>query len=266
MKFNQQAFAMALLDPASQIAASPIWKHHDASARFAIYRNNVAASLINALADTFPVCRELVGEEFFQMMALEFVRAHPPKTRILAYYGDVFPDFVRGFAPAATAPYLADIARLEYHRVFAYHAADDVSSAGEAITNALSNADRTAVLRFKLHASVKVVPSQFAVFSLWAAHQDAFGIESVDPDMAETAFIFRRGLDVQTMLISSAAGTLIDELKSGAYLIDALQIAEQSDPAFVVTEVMAILLKEQLITGIGDENLTEPFNPSIHSQ
>jgi len=34
----------------------------DPSRRFAVYRNNVQSSLINALADSYPVVLQLVGE------------------------------------------------------------------------------------------------------------------------------------------------------------------------------------------------------------
>jgi hypothetical protein len=40
-----------------------------ADRRFAVYRNNVAAGLANALAARFPVVKRLVGDEFFRAMA-----------------------------------------------------------------------------------------------------------------------------------------------------------------------------------------------------
>jgi hypothetical protein len=250
MNFCQQDFATALLDSSHPIASQPIGEHGRASSRFTIYRNNVSASLINALADTFPVCQALVGEDFFRAMALEFVRAHPPKTRILAYYGDAFPDFVRCFPPAASVPYLADVAQLEYRRVLSYHAADDVSVRHEALAALLNDAEQINTARFALHAAVHVVKSEFGVFSLWAAHQGACAIESVDPRVAETALIFRRGLDVQTMAIAAATGALIMELKRGATLIEAIETAQNIDPDFALTDTLALLIRENLITAI----------------
>lgn len=41
------------------------WNGSDPELRFAVCRNNVMVSLIDALADTFPVVQALVGEEFF---------------------------------------------------------------------------------------------------------------------------------------------------------------------------------------------------------
>ena len=93
---SQADFSAALFDPAR--ACPPglfAWNGSDPAARLAVYRNNVIASLVDALADGFPVVQELVGAEFFRAMAAVFVRQTPPRTRVLAQYGDSeFPRFV----------------------------------------------------------------------------------------------------------------------------------------------------------------------------
>lgn len=85
----------------------------DPTARLAVYRNNVVGSLIDALADAFPVAQQLVGVAFFRAMAGVFARQAPPRSRILAHYGEGFAEFIEGFEPARSVPYLADVARLE---------------------------------------------------------------------------------------------------------------------------------------------------------
>ena len=76
---QQSAFAEALLDPDRPLPAGIIDPDGaPAPKRFAVYRNNVTVSLIEALAAGFPVVQRIVGEEFFGAMACEFVRAHPP--------------------------------------------------------------------------------------------------------------------------------------------------------------------------------------------
>ncbi|XLM23139.1 DNA-binding domain-containing protein, partial [Chromobacterium piscinae] len=42
-------------------------------AGLAVYRNNYRVGLIDTLAHSHPVCRELVGEEFFTALAREYV-------------------------------------------------------------------------------------------------------------------------------------------------------------------------------------------------
>jgi len=122
---TQRDFVRALFDPS---AAAPIglrtWNGSDPGVRYDVYRNNVVHSLVAALADTFAVVQELVGTEFFATMARQYCAEQPPQSPVLAHYGDGFADWVAGFEPAASVPYLADMARLERARVRAFHAAD----------------------------------------------------------------------------------------------------------------------------------------------
>lgn len=149
------------------------WNGSGPELRFAVCRNNVMVSLIDALADTFPVVQALVGEEFFRAMARVFAQANPPRSRLMAFCGDTFADFVAAFPPAAPVPYLADVARLEMARVRAYHAADAAPVQPEVLQGALGDPEQLLSLRLHLHPSVQVVESCFAVVSLRAAHQGA---------------------------------------------------------------------------------------------
>ena len=84
-----------------------------AERRFAVYRNNVAVGLTEALRAGFPVVEKLVGATFFAAMVGIFLRNNPPQSRIMMLYGDRLPQFVADFPPLAAYPYLADVARIE---------------------------------------------------------------------------------------------------------------------------------------------------------
>lgn len=121
----QAAFAQALLDPHQSVPPGIVTRNQsDPARRLAVYRNNVMVSLVDALAQTFPVTQTLVGEDFFRALCQVFVRQNPPRVRVLSSYGDELPGFIRQFTPAASLPYLADVARLEMLRLQALHAAD----------------------------------------------------------------------------------------------------------------------------------------------
>jgi hypothetical protein len=254
---NQTAFAQAVLDPALDCPGGlTSWNGSDPRARFAVYRNNVAVSLIDALADTFPVVQELVGEEFFRAMARVFVQAHPPRSRLMAYYGETFADFVASFLPAAPVPYLADVARLEMARVRAYHAADVAPLDPEALQAALTDPQQLMQLRLVLHPGVQVIGSSFAVCSLWAAHQGAGCLSNVDPDLAQTALVFRSALEVDTLELSAGAGVFISALQRGEPLAEAAAIASGAQPDFDLANTIALLIRFQLMTHMnpGDQN------------
>ena len=123
---RQQAFASALLDsnlPAPQGLVGPDGVQSER--RFTVYRNNVFVGLTEALRAGFPCTARLVGEEFFMAMARIFAAAHPPGSPVLLHYGAEFPDFIASFPPAASLPYLADVARIERAATEAYHERDE---------------------------------------------------------------------------------------------------------------------------------------------
>lgn len=198
-------FAAALLDPSVALAGLTVWNGSDPACRLAIHRNNVIASLVDALADTFPVVQELVGSEFFRAMAAVFVRQAPPRSRILAKYGDEFPSFIEQFEPARGVPYLADMGRLEFARVRAYHAADAQPGESEALRLAMSGIDSVAQLRHLSPASLSLVQSQFAIVSLWAAHQGQGDLTLIDPFEPQDALVLRDGLEVLVLRVPRAA-------------------------------------------------------------
>ena len=115
---DPSAFSAALLDPERPPPDSLVsWNGSDPAVRFAVYRNNVIASLLEALADTFPVTRALVGGRFFDRMARQFIVVEPPVSPIMSAYGETLPAFIDGFAPAsrATAAFMRSMPR-KYQR------------------------------------------------------------------------------------------------------------------------------------------------------
>jgi hypothetical protein len=251
---NHQVFADSLLSP--KTACPPgltTWNNSDPARRFAVYRNNVMVSLIDALADTCPVTQALVGEEFFRAMAGLFARANPPHSPVMAHYGAGFAGFIEGFSAAAELPYLADVARLEMLRVHAYHAADAATVAPEEIGLLLSTPERVPETRFTLQASLRILTSPHAAVSLWAAHQvDDVGsaLAEVDTTQPESALIVRVGLDVEITRITTGTATFIRHLQEGLGLGAAGEQALAIDARFDVANALGLLLRSGAITGI----------------
>lgn len=258
----QSAFAAALLNPDLPCPGGlTSWNGSDPEVRFAVYRNNVTVSLIDALADTFPVVQALVGDDFFRAMARVFVQTNPPRSRLMVYYGDSFADFVASFSPAASVPYLADVARLEMARVRAYHAADVAPIQTEALQAALADPEDLLLLRLHVHPSVQLIESPFAVASLWAAHQGALCLTSVDPDVAQGALVFRQGLDVDTVELKPGEARFVSALQIGQTLLEAAQAAASSDAEFDLSQALASLLRWRLVTHI---TTGEPHHEHTH--
>ncbi len=247
----EAALAGALLDPARPCPPGlRAWNASDLALRLAVHRNNVVSSLIDALADTFPVTQELVGAEFFRAMAGRFVRQAPPRSCILAHYGDGFARFIEGFEPARPVPYLPDVARLEFARVQAYHAADAEPVAAEAVSLALASGERIGELRLVCHPSLTVIDSAHPVVSLWAAHQGQGELATIDPDRAEAALVLRPALEVLVLPCPAGVAAFVSALKRGQGLGAAAEQAIAAAPAFDLAAALSLLFAQGALTAI----------------
>lgn len=248
---DQHAFAAALLDPRKACPPGLISANGaDPESRFAVYRNNVLGSLINALADNYPVVAQLVGEEFFRAMAGVYVQSTAPQSPVMNDYGDDFAEFIEHFEPAASVPYLADVARLERLHVQAWHAADAEPTAEEQIVAVLSSPARVGHLKIGLHPSLRLLQSPFAVVTIWAAHQHETPVP-FEAFSAQSALVLRNGLDVAVIAISHGAHGFISALQQGLSLTAAIEASIDFD----LEHTLAGLIRHHAITDLLPEQV-----------
>lgn len=247
---TQATFAAALLDPDRPPPPGlRSWNGSDPAQRFAVHRNNVMLSLVDALADEHPVTQALVGADFFRAMAAVYLRCHPPRSPVLLGLGDRLPDFIRCFEPAAGLPWLADVARLEWLRIRAAHAADAVPLRlpDAATLAALQDPAQAPRLRVRLHPSAAVLGSAHAVVSLWAAHQLDEALWAVDLHRPEAALVLRPDAEVLVLPLLPGAAALAQALLDGRPLGDAAATALAADAAFDLVHGLALLLQHGAI-------------------
>lgn len=242
----QSAFAAALLD-AGLPPPEGLTTHNGSSVeqRFAVYRNNVMISLIDALAAGFPVVQSLVGTEFFQAMARVFVAAHPPTSRIMSAYGAAFPAFIADFSPAASMPFLADVARLERARTDSYHSAnaEPVSASDFAALPPESFGETLCIFL----PSVQIVAAETAIFSIWAAHHGALDLAEVDPFQPESVLIARPELDVEVSRLAPGAAPFFTTLQGRATIAAAADAALAATPDFDLTAAVQTLIASRCV-------------------
>ena len=235
MPDSQGVFAKALLDPSARIPEGLLRPDGaPAARRFDIYRNNVVASLVDALADSFGVTHAIVGRAFFRAMAGEFVRAHPPRTPCVVDYGDCFPDFIDGFEPAAGLPYLGDVARLEVARRQSFHAADDdVADPG-----CLAGLDEETLLgtRMSFRASTAIVRSPHPLWSIWR-HNTTDDISPVTAG-SEDVLVSRPADRVLLHRLPPGSAGFLESLARGDSLGDAARTCDGVDLAASLTVIL----------------------------
>ena len=247
---SQQLFADALVDPGAAPPALALWRPHQHNEhRLTLYRGNLAATAAKALAAAYPVIAALVGHAFFGALAHAYVRAQPSQDGDLNRFGAQLGDFLDDFPPAATLPYLADMARLEWAVHRAHYAADAAPVAAQQL-GALAPAQLEAA-RLRLHHACVPVQSAWAVVSLWLAHQPAHGHAfPADMAVAEVGVVARPGWYAMVAPLGRGSHAALAALHAGGTFGAALDAAFAVDEQFDVAGQLQRWLALQLIVEI----------------
>ncbi|MEM1345615.1 MAG: DNA-binding domain-containing protein [Pseudomonadota bacterium] len=234
----QSALATALDDPS---APPPPTIGARKRRRFDVHRNNAAHARIEALRASFPASEKLVGEAFFTALARAFAETEQPTSPLMFEYGGGFPAFIAGFPPAATVPYLADVAQLEWLRLCAYHAADaapaslaDLAALG---AEALPTAELTP------HPALGLLTSRHPVRAIRAAVMGAGDPGGVDMAKPESIAVTRPALRVDDHLLPPGAAAFLVAIERGLGFGTATGIAAKTpgfDLAATLETVFAI--------------------------
>lgn len=208
--------------------------------RFAVYRNNVQHGLSRALAARYPVIERLVGAPFFAAMARVFAAQHPPAHPVLLEWGEDFAGFLGTFPPVANLPYLPDVARLEWLRGVACHAADaPMADAAQLATIAPER------LVLTLAPCVQAFQSQHPAVSIWQINQPGAANRRLPPG-PEFALIARApDFAVITEPLAAPMHRQLLALLAGQSFAVA---ARNDDP----TPLLVLLLRHGLISRIGE--------------
>lgn len=228
---TQDQFAGALLD-SERLVPRSVSSHtaRTPQKRFAVYRNNVIVGLSEALRTQFPATERIVGTEFFMGLARVYVSSEPPRSPVMMNYGERFPAFIERFGPAAEIPYLADVARLEFARTQAYHAADAAPLDAAAWQGV--DTDRLGELRVVLHPSLRIVRSAFPVVTIWSMNSGNMEPASIEDYGPEDAIIARPRGDVEIRQLPRGGAAFLEALASGMPLGEAATAATNADAAF----------------------------------
>src|ERR1700689_4855631 len=175
--------------------------------RVAVYRNTCLSALVNAVRLSFPAVQRLVGADFFEAAAREFIRASVPTSAYLNDYGADFPGFLSHFTPAAGLLYLGDVAQLEWAVNRALHAGD----APRLEPTGLTRLDEAALSRvsFTAHPAVTLLRLESPADAIWRA--------VLDQNDAAMAAIDLTGGPVHLLIERDAAGVQVRRLGAAAW-------------------------------------------------
>lgn len=232
-----------------------------AERRIGVYRNNVRENLTGSLRATYPAVFALVGEDFFRMLAWRYLRRHPSTSGDLHAFGGQFAAFLPTVAEAATLPYLADVARMEWHYHEVFHAADAEPVAVTALGDFEASTHHR--LRLVLHPASALVSSAYPLLPIWqlAIHG---GDHDIDLDTGgQHLLVARRGLEMSFQHLAAAESAFLASMLAGENLAGCHQRATAACADFDLLDCLARQFRLGNIVGVGlDDETGEPRESS----
>lgn len=242
---RQSEFRSAILDPARPMPPDLLdGTGQPAGRRFSVYRNNVAVSLTEALEQTFPVIRKLIGAQAFATVAGGYLRAHPPQSPVLSRYGAEFPDYLARCEPLAHLGYLPDTARLERALVDSYHAAD--AAPIDPAIFAQTPPDDLPRLRLRLAPATRLLRAPWPVHGIWRFNTEENAPQP--PHHAQDVLVTRPDFDPLPRLLPPGGADFLAATASDAPLGTAMERATETAPEFDLSTLLGLLLQDNAIT------------------
>lgn len=189
----QKAFVDALL---LQDQPAPRFR----SQAFAVYRNTSARGAVEALRATYSTVNQLLGDDGFTQVALEYRSERLPAGPVLSDYGADFAEFLARQPWTCELPYLADVARLDRLWLESFLAAG-----AETLPKSFGGQSR-----IMLHPAARFAWLATPALTIWQAHRDPNGFEELEPEWCEEGALFTRpGLTVRPQPIDRACHRLL---------------------------------------------------------
>jgi hypothetical protein len=160
----------------------------------------------------------IVGERFFDAMAERYVRAEPSRSPDLNAYGATFPEFIQAFPPAASVPYLADVARLDWACQAAMTAPQDGALDLQAL--AAVPEERQPDVVFEPSRSASLLRSAFPIHRIWQLAQpggeDGAGVRLDEGGVR--LIVWRQDQELRIELLEDDELRLLSEIALGRSL------------------------------------------------
>jgi len=213
--------------------------HYTTDIGIEVYRNNYRGNLQDALAGAYPIIEQLVGAEFFRRLARDFISLHGSFSANLFDYGAELSDFLMGYAPAHSLPYLSDMARLEWACHRAYFAVD--AAPLELVRFTQVAPEEYANLLLHVHPACHIVASAFPIVEIWQAHQPVGTFEIDLARGGEIALVIRQDDVVTVRELTEDEAHWMNGIMQGQRLGEATDATLNRHPAFDLQNTLLLL-------------------------
>lgn len=210
-----------------------------------IYRNNITSSLMRALLDTYTLIAKLVGDDFFQVAAKEYIHLYPSRSGNLHDYGEYLSDFLAEYPPVKNLPYLAEVAEFEWSCHLLHFAGDHPALDLKALEHIA--ADQYHQLHFVLHPASRIIKFHYPILRIIDLCKGEVDEEININEGGVNLLIIRRHLDIMLAPLPTPDFIFLTALQNGKSLAEALEATLRSDSDFKLEEKLPVWVQDKTI-------------------
>jgi hypothetical protein len=244
---QREFMSWVLGDSGADVAAAVRGNGLTPAARLGIYRNIVFNNLTATLAIDYPTVKRLVGDEFFDSVAARYIRDVPSRSGNLQHFGARFPEFLASTPEAASLPYLADVARLEWARQESLLTRN--ATPLDPAQLARVSEDSQVTLSLELHPSVRLVDSAYPVLDIWLFCQNPKDGNLTLDGSSQRVMLWRDCNQIAMRAVDAGLYELLAVMQRDVALAAAHDAAVTANPNFDLNDAVQQLFADGLIVG-----------------
>lgn len=220
--------------------------------RLNIYQSTGRTAHINALAQCYSCCETILGNKYFNQIAMRYFYKYPAINQNLNAYGELFADFLQDYindhSELEEYPYLPDLARLEKLYEQVYFAVDDEPFDFSALTK-LSTQEQTNI-SFRLSNSLYILKSDYPIYEIWHANQSDNQYQEIQGiNEPQHLCIYRRDFKPTIEIIEPEYWIILKNIQENKCLSKLEEISSTNEKELHIQTMIPELIQKNWICG-----------------
>lgn len=217
-----------------------------ATDRLDIYAEGYFSRILDCLSETFSRTKKAVGEDFFTMLAAEYLKAYPSMFNSIDEVGRYFPKFLNEMDDERIPLWIPDIANLEWNWIEAFYAPEvSIDSNWKEILAA------NPAVRLKVNPSVCFISSQYTLDELLQQLDNDKDVGDFSSGHSRHILIYRVHDEVLWQEMNSNMFQVLKDLSAGVTIEDAMSRCDVNDLE-LIGQYFGHWVENEIICGILD--------------
>ncbi len=236
------------------------YKKQESRGRFAVYQNNIIENLVGVLSNTYSACVTLVGKDFFNQSARQFIQHNLPQEPALSQYGKGFDKHFDTLGKQQNYAYWGEVAAFEWAENECYFWRDvDVLTPQDLIT---FDEETFATLTICLSPAIKLLKTEYNSQDIINIVRNSAPEEEIPTDFKviksqEHYVFYRTERKVMTDKISPVVFGALESLTTPISMADLAEKFSQQGCDEHFRPFIQLLFEKELIEGSAKALFTE---------